>query len=51
LVILRNPVSKYKQQTNKSRAGETAQRLKALSALAEGPGSISSTHIAAHNYL
>ena len=33
------------------RAGEMAQWLKALTALPEDPGSILSTHIAAHNYL
>ena len=32
-------------------AGEMAQRLRALTALPEDPGSIPSTHMAAHNCL
>jgi hypothetical protein len=51
--IQRNPLSKNKtkQQKISKRAGEVAQRLRALAALPEDPGSIPSIHIAAHNCL
>lgn len=33
------------------RPGEVAQQLRAIAALAEGTGSIPSTHVAVHNHL
>jgi hypothetical protein len=40
-----------KKKKRNLRAGEIAQKLRALTALPEDPGSVPSTHIAAHNCL
>ena len=38
-------------EDRKRGAGEMAQRLRTLTVLAEDPGSVPSTYMAAHNYL
>ena len=48
---LQNFENKTKQQKNRSRAGEMAQRLRALTALPEVLSSIPSNHMVAHNHL